>query len=245
MLFSYNQLDSTNRLAKELAAEGKPTGTVVLAVSQSAGRGQYGRAFTSPVGGLYFSLILEPTLPPERLSLATLATGLACRSVLHRVFQLHPDIKWPNDVYLGGKKVAGILCETVLTPLPPPSKAKVIIGVGMNVNTRRKDYPEELQPIITTLFEELQVTVDLDRLLNNLLEAITVHVAQLQHDAALLLAEWQRYDYLLNKSVVCTGESHFFCGVGKGIDAQGFYRVLDHSGVEHRVLGGGQLRLQG
>lgn len=244
MLFSFNQLDSTNRLAKELAAEGKPAGTVVLAASQSAGRGQYGRAFTSPVGGLYFSLILEPVLPPERLPLATLATGIACRNVLHQGFQLHPEIKWPNDVYLGGKKIAGILCETVLMPQFAASTAKVVIGVGMNVNTVRMDYPEEIQPIITTVFEELQFSVDLDRLLNLLLEAITAHVAQLQHDAARLLAEWQRYDYLLNKSVICTSECHSFSGVGKGIDSQGFYRVLDHSGVEHQVLGGGQLRLQ-
>lgn len=244
MLFSFNQLDSTNRLAKELAVEGKPAGTVVLAASQSAGRGQYGRAFTSPVGGLYFSLILEPALPPERLPLVTLATGLACRNVLHQVFGLHPEIKWPNDVYLGGKKVAGILCETVLMPQLAAPKAKVLIGVGMNVNTALTDYPEEIQPIITTVFEELRVPVDLDRLLNLLLEAITTHVAQLQVDATRLLAEWQRYDYLLNKSVVCTSEDHSFSGVGKGIDAQGFYCVLDHNGVERQVLGGGQIRLQ-
>ncbi len=243
MRFSYAQLDSTNRLAKELAAKGKPAGTVVHAATQSSGRGQYGRIFTSPRGGLYFSLILEPALPPERLSLVTLATGLACRNVLHNLYQLQPAIKWPNDVYLGGKKVAGILCESVWPLEPAATKAQVIVGVGMNVNTVRTEYPEEIRPIITTLVEELRTTVDCEQLLNSLLESIMAHVAQLEDDPGPILAEWQRFDFFLNKSISCTSESAVLHGVGKGIDAQGFYRLLDRSGVEHRILGGGHLRL--
>ena len=111
MILAYDHLDSTNRVARELALEGCTAGTVVLAGSQSSGRGQYGRLFNSPVGGLYFTLVLVPDLPLNALPLITLATGLACRETIQAVTGLEPLIKWPNDLYLDHRKVAGILCE--------------------------------------------------------------------------------------------------------------------------------------
>ena len=93
MILSYPHLDSTNRLARELVLEGCAIGTVVLADNQSSGRGQYGRVFSSPVGGLYFTLILAPDLPLSSLPLVTLATGLACRETLHEATGLSALIK--------------------------------------------------------------------------------------------------------------------------------------------------------
>ena len=244
MIIAYQQIDSTNRVAKELAAEGRPSGTVVLAASQSAGRGQYGRSFSSPEGGLYFSLLLEPDIPTEALPLITLVTGLACRNVLCQTFNLHPLIKWPNDMYLGGKKVAGILCENVLLTYLPCSQAKVIIGVGLNVNNCKEDFAAEIQPIITTLFEHLHVTVELESLLALLVEAITKNVAMLRYDRQRLLTEWQLYDFLLHKRVVHASDATLIHGIGSGITAQGLYRIQEDSGVEHAVIGG-QLRLHG
>lgn len=244
MIIAYQQIDSTNRVAKELAAEGRPSGTVVLAASQSAGRGQYGRSFSSPEGGLYFSLLLEPDIPTEALPLITLVTGLACRNVLCQTFNLHPLIKWPNDMYLGGKKVAGILCENVLLTHLPASQAKVIIGVGLNVNNCKEDFAAEIQPIITTLFEHLHVTVELESLLALLVEAITKNVAMLRYERPRLLTEWQQYDFLLHKRVVHASDATLIHGIGRGITAQGLYRIQEGSGVEHAVIGG-QLRLHG
>jgi len=238
MIIFYDQIDSTNRIAKELAAEGKPSGTVVRAAVQSAGRGQYGRSFSSPLGGLYFSLLLVPDLPIETLPLITLATGLACRDVLHRDFNLHPLIKWPNDLYLDGKKVAGILCENVLIPGVP---ATVIIGVGLNVNNTIEDFAVELQPIITTLFEFLHRTVELAPLLIRLTQAITGQVERLRYDQASLLAEWQQFDFLFQKPVVHGQEGETLHGIGQGVSSRGLYRILDENGVEHQLIGG-QLR---
>jgi len=244
MIISYDQIDSTNRIAKEMAAQGNPSGTIVVAASQSAGRGQYGRSFNSPVGGLYFSLLLEPDLPTETLPLITLATGLACRTVLHQTFGLHPLIKWPNDIYLDGNKVAGILCENLFASHSPDASAKVIIGVGLNVNNRIKDFAPEVQPIITTLFEHLHKTVELAPLLTLLTQAITAQVIRLRQDRESLLAEWQQFDFLYHKPVVHRIEADSLCGVGHGITHQGLYRILDVHGTEHKVIGG-QLRLQG
>lgn len=244
MIISYPQIDSTNRVAKELAAEGKPSGTVVVAASQIAGRGQYGRSFNSPEGGLYFSLLLEPVIPTEKLPLITLATGLACRNVLHQSFNLQPLIKWPNDIYLGGKKTAGILCENIFLPHSPSNRKQVIIGVGINVNNRKEDFAAEVQPIITTLFEHLQVTVELEPLLALLLQAITTNVTRLLDESQLLLDEWQQYDLLFNKPVVHATEALIIHGIGKGISPQGLYVIQDEHGVEQRVIGG-QLRPQG
>lgn len=244
MIISYDQIDSTNRVAKEMAAKGSPSGTVVLAASQSAGRGQYGRSFNSPVGGLYFSLLLEPDLPTETLPLITLATGLACRTVLYQTFGLHPLIKWPNDIYLDGNKVAGILCENLFAAHSSETSPKVIIGVGLNVNNRIEDFAPEVQPIITTLFEHLHETVELAPLLTLLTQAISAQVIRLRHDRELLLTEWQQFDFLYHKPVVHRIEAGALYGVGQGITHHGLYRILDDHGTEHKVIGG-QLRLQG
>ncbi|MCL1979698.1 MAG: biotin--[acetyl-CoA-carboxylase] ligase [Proteobacteria bacterium] len=243
MILQYDHIDSTNRIAKDLIAEGTPSGTVVRAVSQSMGKGQYGRVFESPKGGLYFSLVLEPDLPLDQLPLITLATGLACLQVLKERFSLFPHIKWPNDIYLAGRKVAGILCENILKPgLDGQTSAAVIIGVGMNVNNQAHDFEEEIQPLITTLFEHLHAWIDLDDLLANLTRAIVNQVTRLREDRLAVLAEWQQADLLWGRSVVYHHHSQSLTGIGLGVTEQGTYRIREENGVEHLVIGG-QLRL--
>ena len=242
MIIYYDQIDSTNRIAKELVMEGKPSGTVVRAGMQSAGKGQYGRIFNSPKGGLYFSLLLKPSLDLEHLSLVTLATGLACRDVIRSTFNIQSQIKWPNDIYLYDKKLAGILCENIDFRDAENSCATVVIGVGLNVNNTIEDFPLELQPIVTTLFDHLHIQVDLHALLSLLVTAIIKNVLLLSENRQILLEQWQQYDYLYNKSVVYTAGSITFRGTGLGISSQGYYRIQDNKGVEYCVVGG-QLRL--
>ena len=238
----YDQIDSTNRIAKELVLEGKPSGTVVRAGMQSAGKGQYGRIFNSPVGGLYFSLLLKPNLDLEHLPLVTLATGLACRDVIHSTFNIQSQIKWPNDIYLGDKKLAGILCENIDFCAAGNTSATVVIGVGININNSIEDFSIEIQPIITTLFEHLKIQVDLHSVLSLIVTAIIKNVLLLSENRQVLLNQWQQYDYLYNKSVVYAAGSLTFQGTGLGISSQGYYRIRDTQGAEHCVVGG-QLRL--
>jgi len=243
MILHYDHIDSTNRVAKDLVAEGTPAGTLVRAVRQSGGKGQYGRVFESPAGGLYFSLVLEPELPLEQLPLITLATGLACLRVLKEQFALSPHIKWPNDIYLAGRKVAGILCENVLKPGPDGRlTATVIIGVGMNANNKAGDFADEIQPLITTLSEHLHTQIDLEELLANLTRVIMDLVVRLKHDRAAVLAEWQQADLLWGRPVVYLSDSQSLTGIGQGITEQGAYRIREENGVEHQVIVG-QLRL--
>jgi len=239
MIIHYDQLDSTNRLAKELVTTNQATaGTVIRAAMQSAGKGQYGRSFASPPGGLYFSLILRPDLARERLPLITLATGLACRSVIQTLYGLQPQIKWPNDLYLGQQKLAGILCEQIASGAGEQAEATVIIGVGLNGNSWPTDFDTELSPLLTTLRAHLQQEVDLDVLLSHLLAAITATVAMLADTPDEVLGQWQQYDYLLGQPVLHTSGTARIDGIGMGITSQGHYRIVDHLGADHVVLGG-------
>lgn len=242
MFYFFDQVDSTNRLARELADKEKTvSGTVLQAKTQTAGRGQYGRSFASPQGGLYFSLLLKPDLPAESLPLITLAAGLAVRMTLFAEFALAARIKWPNDIYLGRRKVAGILCETLPSDHGLAQPAIVIIGVGLNVNSRVSDFPAELAPLVTTVLEHLQRQVNLDALRDRLVAEITVQVAALETNPEGVLAAWRQFDYLVNQPVRHGGDREVLRGTGLGINDRGCYLLRDDQGQEHEIVGG-QLR---
>jgi BirA family biotin operon repressor/biotin-[acetyl-CoA-carboxylase] ligase len=140
-----SSVDSTNSYAKRLARQGSPHGTVVLAEEQTMGRGRAGRQFSSPKGlGLYASFLLRPNMEPQRLLHVTaMAAVAACRAVEHSC-PAAPQIKWTNDLMLGGKKLGGVLTEF--------SSQALIIGIGVNVHHRAEDFPPEIAPIATSLF---------------------------------------------------------------------------------------------
>ena len=130
------ETDSTNRVAKELARQGAPHGTAVLAKRQTAGRGRLGRTFFSPEGGLYLSVILYPQCQPEERALMTPMAAVAVCRALEQVYSLSPGIKWVNDLYLRGKKLCGILCEGC--------GGAVIVGVGLNLRTPEGGFPADI-----------------------------------------------------------------------------------------------------
>ena len=111
----FPEIDSTNEEAKRLCADGKGKNTVVIAASQTAGKGRLGRSFFSPEGaGVYFSVIYELNAGSKNIGLISSAAGLAVRDSVYNIFGLEAKIKWPNDVLVNGKKLCGILCETVI-----------------------------------------------------------------------------------------------------------------------------------
>jgi BirA family biotin operon repressor/biotin-[acetyl-CoA-carboxylase] ligase len=143
----FETLNSTNDLAKELAARGAPEGTLVVAEAQTGGRGRLGRQWNSPPGlGLYASLVLRPPLPPLELPRITLTTAVAVVRALRRVAGVSPGIKWPNDLLLHGKKLAGILTEM---ETESDCIRHVVVGLGLNVNNR--EFPPELAAGATSL----------------------------------------------------------------------------------------------
>lgn len=145
----FDVVESTNLYLKELARSGGKSGTVVIANAQSGGRGRMGRQFQSPRGkGIYISFLLRPDLNAEQLKPFTALAGLAtCRSI-DRICGLHPDLKWPNDLLLEGKKICGMLTELVTVPGEP---AAVILGIGINVSQTAADFSPDVAAIASSL----------------------------------------------------------------------------------------------
>lgn len=145
---------STNEWARERAQEGAPEGTVVVAEGQSAGRGRRGRPFFSPEGsGVYLSILLRPTLPIEKSHLLTCAAAVACARGIEAVSRSRAEIKWVNDVYCDGRKVAGILTEGSYC-LEDDSFEHAVVGIGINVKPPKEGFPSDIADRAGSLFEE-------------------------------------------------------------------------------------------
>ena len=143
----FDEVASTNDLAKELAAQGAPEGILVVAEAQTGGRGRLGRQWDSPPGtGLYVSLLLRPPLPPTEMPQITLTTAVAVARAVTRVTGVAPGIKWPNDLLLAGRKVGGILTEM---ETESERIRHLVVGLGLNVNNPA--FPAELEPLATSL----------------------------------------------------------------------------------------------
>jgi BirA family transcriptional regulator, biotin operon repressor / biotin---[acetyl-CoA-carboxylase] ligase len=149
-LFHFFKTDSTNRVAMELGYAGEPEGTVVMAEAQTAGRGRSGRSWHSEKGtGLYFTVLLRPKLAPAQAPLLTMLAGVSAYTAIAAHTGLVPELKWPNDLLLNGKKLGGILTEM---HAEPNVVRFVIVGIGINVNQEK--FPPELSGIATSIRKE-------------------------------------------------------------------------------------------
>lgn len=148
---SFEEVGSTNTLATDWAADGAPEGALVVADHQTAGKGRLGRVWTDEVGrNLLFSVVLRPQIPAERLGIITLAAGVAVAdTVAMFAAPRTPRLKWPNDVLLGNRKLAGILCESVLDA---GNDHRLIVGIGVNVNQNR--FPGDVATTGTSMLLE-------------------------------------------------------------------------------------------
>ena len=149
-LYWYPTTDSTNTRAKELALQGAPHGTVLVAGGQTEGRGRMGRSFTSPAGmGVYLSVILRPNCTPNQLMHLTCAAAVAAAQAVEAISGVVPAIKWTNDLVANGKKLGGILTELGLNSHGTVDYA--IIGIGINCCQKPEDFPPELQDMATSV----------------------------------------------------------------------------------------------
>ena len=150
-IYYYEQLDSTNLKALELAKQGAAEGTIVIAARQTAGRGRMRRKWESPEGkGLWFSMILRPTIAAEYCAQITLLTAVAAVKALQVLTDKKFSIKWPNDIMLDGKKVCGILAEMALTA--DGSIEYAVVGIGININMSSEDFGAQLEATATSLY---------------------------------------------------------------------------------------------
>ncbi len=161
-LLVLDEVPSTNSQAAALAQQGAPHGAVVVAETQTAGRGRLGRHWHSPPGkNLYCSLLLRPMPGRDQQALWSswipLIAALAISRAVQVIANLKPTVKWPNDVLIGNRKLGGVLCESSGLGT---SHAAVIVGIGLNVNIRRNDFPEDLRELATSLAIESPLLFD-------------------------------------------------------------------------------------
>jgi len=231
----FESLPSTNDLAKDLGARGAPEGTVVVAESQTRGRGRLGRDWNSPPGvGLYVSLLLRPPLPPEELPQITLTAAVAAVKAVRRVTGLAAGIKWPNDLLWQGRKLGGILTEM---ETEADRIRHLVVGLGVNVNNR--DFPPELAPTATSLALAGGGPVSRVRLLTAYLEEFEVLYERfLARAFGDILAEWKEYAVTLGRAVTVRQGPREISGLALEVAPDGALLVQTRPGEIVRVTSG-------
>jgi len=233
---------STQDVARRLAEEGAPEGTLVLADEQTAGRGRLGRRWLAPPdSSLLFSIIFYPPLAPSQVHCLTMLCSLAIVSAIHQVTGLETGIKWPNDVVTlrpGATryaKLAGILTESCLVG---EGLAYAIVGMGINVNFDPAVLGETIAPA-TSLAAELGGPVDRRHLLVALLAQVEERYEALKRgEQAMLQEQWAARLVTLGQEVQVTWEGGMLQGVAAGVDTEGALLLRDNAGTLHRILAG-------
>jgi len=232
----FAEVGSTNDAAKELAEEGALHGEVVVAETQTAGRGRRGRFWASPPGkNLYLSVVLRPELPPSRAPELTLLASVALCEAVRRTGVASAAIKWPNDVLAGGRKLAGILTEMAAEP---ELVQWVVLGIGVNVNAVREDFPDDLRDVATSLALERGAPAPralfAAAVLTGLEAWLDRHAAE---GFAPVRAAWRELSDTLGRDVRVRAAGEELVGRAEDVDAQGALLVRTAAGLE-RVLAG-------
>jgi len=231
----FETLASTNDLAKELAARGAPEGTVVVAETQTGGRGRLGREWNSPPGvGLYISLVLRPMLPPVELPQITLTTAVAVVRAVRRVAGVAPGIKWPNDLLLNGKKLGGILTEM---ETESDRIRHVVVGLGLNVNN--PGFPVELVATATSLTLAAGGAFSRVNLLKAWLEEFEeLYGRFLNQGFPEILEEWKRFTVTLGRMVTVRQGPREISGLALDVAPDGALLLRTAAGEIVRVTSG-------
>jgi BirA family biotin operon repressor/biotin-[acetyl-CoA-carboxylase] ligase len=236
-LYFFPSVESTNYLAFNLAEEGAPEGTVIIADHQTLGRGRMQRVWLSPPSvNLYISLILRPVLAPDCSPPLTIMTGVAAAELAAGYCPQQVQIKWPNDVLINKKKVCGILTEMKTTG---KKVDYVIIGIGININMQKNDFSPHLAPIATSLQIETGKSIDRVELTVRLLGKIGEFYKSLLKEGMQPLRElWLSYAQLLERLVEVTFGEEIYRGVVTGMDAAGALIIRSEKGEQGRVIAG-------
>ncbi|MFP2929893.1 biotin--[acetyl-CoA-carboxylase] ligase [Pyxidicoccus sp. 3LG] len=232
----HESLGSTNELAFRLAQDGAEHGEVVVAEQQTAGKGRRGRVWVSPPGlNLYFSAILRPELPPQRAPELTLVAAVALAETL-RDWGTEAAIKWPNDVHIDGRKVAGILTEL---SAEPERVHFVVVGVGVNLNSREEHFPEDLRATATSLSLVTGQRVPRARFAAALWTRLEEWLERyLEEGFDAVRTRWKALSSTLGQDVLVRTDRQELRGVAEDIDPSGALLVRTEGGSLERVLAG-------
>jgi BirA family biotin operon repressor/biotin-[acetyl-CoA-carboxylase] ligase len=231
---------STNDRARALASANAPTGTVVIAEEQTAGRGRQGRSWVAPRGlALTLSIVFRPDggLTADALELLPLAVPLAVCEACESVATVGCGIKWPNDVWVAKRKLAGILIES------RPQDGWAVIGIGLNVDAAESDLAPELGGSATSLRIEAGDTQGRERVLDALLERVGIRAADVEQERRDdLLASYRERDLLTGRRIEWAAGSRRLAGEAQGVDAHGNLVVFTPTG-ERISLDAGEVHL--
>lgn len=229
-------LDSTNRLAKELGTKGAPEGTLVLCEEQTAGRGRMGRRWLSPRhANLLFSVLLRPKIPPDKVFLLTMILALAAIDAIGELYALKAMIKWPNDLYVGRKKLGGILTEFSTWN---KTVEYVVLGLGLNANWRPAD-EEGMLYAATSILVETGGEVSREDLLVGILEKLEPYYRKMSSGRLEgFYKRWNEESMLVNKRVEIRSTGERICGKALRIDPHGALIILDDQGQERKIVYG-------
>ncbi|MBT9140985.1 MAG: Bifunctional ligase/repressor BirA [Dehalococcoidia bacterium] len=234
-IYYQRTIDSTNRLARELAAAGEPEGTLILSEEQLSGRGRLGRSWLSPAGGIWFSLIVRPPLPLYKAQLMTLLAVVAAVEATQKTSGLSPGIKWPNDLLLGGRKLAGILTEV---SAEMERVNYLVLGIGLNANLSAEHFQGELADSATSLLLETGQLVSRVRWMQNFLTVFEqAYLVAKEQGFASVIACWRRYSVTLGQNVIVISGGRSVHGTALDIDEQGALLVKTAAGQEAFLAG--------
>lgn len=240
----YEKITSTNTVAKDLIATHDPAtlhGMVIIAEEQTGGTGRLGRAWISPGGGIWTTLILIPRVPVDRLFMLTMVGAIAAVRAIKKVTGIGSLIKWPNDIYIGNRKVGGIITEL---SADGPIVHYCLVGMGIDVNIPLETLPTRLRESATSLSAELGREVERAPLLASLLREFELRYLQIESgEYDSIVREWKSLSCTLEHRVRINLGSRSFEGDAIDIDDYGALIVRKDSGAVERVIAGDCLHL--
>jgi len=237
-VIAHEEIDSTNSEAERLLANDATDPILVLSRSQTQGRGRFGREWHSAENGnLYASFAFRPRVPPARLSTFTLWMGVNICTCLNSYFRIQSNVKWPNDIHIDGKKVAGILTEA---RMDSDHTRELILGVGLNINSSTADWPAELQSIATSIRQITGRKADLNQftaiLAGRVYQAYDQFIADTYRSA--MKEMWSDYDLLINRKISLLHGTSRIYGIARGIDLHGALVLEREDGSKVQIRAG-------
>jgi BirA family biotin operon repressor/biotin-[acetyl-CoA-carboxylase] ligase len=230
----FKETESTNIIAREIAGSVEE-GTVVIAESQTGGRGRMGRKWISPEGGIWLSIIIKPKIQPLYASRITLLAGVSVAKTI-RSYGLPAKIKWPNDVLMNGKKVCGILTEI---------EAEIdlidfcVVGIGIDANVDTESFPEEFRETSTSLKKELGSEINRVEFVQRLLEEFESLYLKFQKDGfSPVLEEWRNMSATIGEWVKITTQARTIYGEAIGVDSEGALVLETGDGKLEKIVAG-------
>lgn len=231
----FTETDSTNTRAKDLAVRGAPEGTLAVCEKQTKGKGRKGRTWFSPSqGGVYISLILRPTISPSEAPKITLLTAVVVAETLRPLTGLNVIIKWPNDILINGKKIAGILTE-MSTEMDAIDH--IVVGLGLNVNT--PDFPDDIKEKATSIFIETSKHFPRVGFIQEYLKWYEKYYEIFKKTGfEPVIKRWKELTNMIGKRITVEMISKKYSGEVQDIDKDGVLILRDNKGKSHRIIFG-------